>query len=73
MMMSSIRFSLVGEQVDWITNTWRARTFCVISTVTSPSEKRPTLAAPSWVPRCCAISAANTGLALPVKIMKSGG
>jgi hypothetical protein len=27
MMSSSIRFSLVGAQVDWTTNTSRARTF----------------------------------------------
>ena len=51
MMSSSIRFSLVGAQVDCTTNTSRARTFWLISTVTSPSEKRPTRAAPSEVPR----------------------
>ena len=42
MMMSSIRLSLVGAQVDCTTKTSRARTFWLISTVTSPSEKRPT-------------------------------
>ncbi len=72
MISSSIRFSLVGAQVDWTTNTSRARTFWLISTVTSPSEKRPTRAAPSEVPRWLAISAANPGLALPVKTRKSG-
>ncbi len=72
MMSSSISESLVGAQVDCTTNTSRARTFWLISTVTSPSEKRPTVAAPSEMPRCLAMSAANAGLALPVKIMKSG-
>jgi hypothetical protein len=51
MISSSIRFSLVGAQVDCTTNTSRARTFCWISTVTSPSEKRPTVARPSSTPR----------------------
>src|SRR5439155_12182778 len=37
-----------------------------ISTVTSPSEKRPTAALPSSTPRCVAISWASDGLALPV-------
>ncbi len=46
MMQSSIRFSLVGEHVGWTTKMSRARTFCSISTSTSPSEKRPTLALP---------------------------
>src|SRR6185436_10917726 len=46
MMSSSIRNSLVGAQVGCTTNTSRARTFCWISTSTSPSEKRPTLALP---------------------------
>src|SRR5687768_11744259 len=66
MMSSSIRFSLVGAQVDCTTNTSLARTFCWISTVTSPSEKRPTLALPSSTPRWVAISCASTGLELPV-------
>src|SRR6478609_175856 len=72
MISSSIRFSLVGAQVDCTTNTSRARTLVLISTVTSPSEKRLTEAAPSEMPRWCAISAANAGLALPVNTMKSG-
>jgi hypothetical protein len=59
MISSSMRFSLVGAQVDCTTKTSRARTFCLISTVTSPSEKRPTWAAPRVVPRCWAISAAK--------------
>ena len=63
---------LVGAQVDCTTNTSRARTFWLISTVTSPSENRPTLAAPNVIPRCVAISEAMPGLALPVKTMKSG-
>jgi hypothetical protein len=56
----------VGAQVGWITNTSRARTFCWISTVTSPSEKRPTTALPSSTPRWVAISWERTGLAFPV-------
>jgi hypothetical protein len=59
MISSSIRFSLVGAQVDCTTNTSRARTLVLISTVTSPSEKRPTRAAPSEMPRCAAISSAS--------------
>src|SRR5256885_11316551 len=47
MTSSSIRLSLVGAQVDCTTKTSRVRTFCLISTATSPSEKRPTSAAPS--------------------------
>src|SRR3990167_8931089 len=73
MISSSIRLSLVGAQVDCTTNTSRARTFWLISTVTSPSEKRPTVAAPSEMPRWSAMSDAIPGLALPVKTMKSGG
>jgi hypothetical protein len=46
MISSSIRLSLVGAQVLCTTKTSRARTFWLISTVTSPSEKRPTVAAP---------------------------
>ena len=46
MINNSIRFSLVGAQVLCTTNTSRARTFWLISTVTSPSEKRPTVAEP---------------------------
>ena len=67
MISSSIRFSLVGLQVGCTTKTSRARTFWRISTVTSPSEKRPTAALPSSTPRWPAISWASAGLALPVK------
>ena len=42
-----------------------------VATKTSPATKSPS-AAPKAVPRFLAISAANAGLALPVKIMKSG-
>jgi hypothetical protein len=73
MISNSIRFSLVGAQVLCTTNTSRARTFWLISTVTSPSENRPTVAAPSDMPRWRAMSAAMRGFALPVKTMKSGG
>ncbi len=49
--ISSIRLSLVGAQVDCSTNTSLPRTFSSISTITSPSEKRLTVALPSWMPR----------------------
>ncbi len=38
--ISSIRLSLVGAQVDWITNTSLPRTFSLISMLISPSLKR---------------------------------
>src|ERR1035438_8305410 len=66
MMHSSITFSFVGEQVGWTTKISRARTFCSISTSTSPSEKRPTLALPRPIDRCVAMSCASAGFALPV-------
>src|SRR3982751_3632451 len=65
MMQSSIRFSFVGEHVGWTTKMSRARTFCSISTSTSPSEKRPTLALPRLIDRCVAMSCASDRLALP--------
>ena len=73
MMQSSIRFSLVGAQVGWTTKMSRARTFCWISTSTSPSEKRPTFALPSSIPRLAAIWRASTGLAFPLNrtVLKS--
>ena len=73
MMQSSIRFSFVGEHVGWTTKMSRARTFCSISTSTSPSEKRPTLALPRPIDRCVAMSSASAGFALPVKrtVLKS--
>src|SRR5664279_2118708 len=66
MMQSSIRFSFVGEHVGWTTKMSRARTFCSISTSTSPSEKRATFALPRPIDRCVAISCARAGFALPV-------
>src|SRR3989344_3589746 len=66
MISSSIRLSLVGAQVDCTTNTSRPRPSCWISTVVSPSEKRPTEALPSETPSWVAISWLRAGLALPV-------
>src|SRR5664280_3292854 len=66
MMQSSITFSFVGEQVGCTTKMSRARTFCSISTSTSPSEKRATLALPRPIDRCVAMSCASAGFALPV-------
>ena len=51
MTSSSIRLSFVGAQVDCTTKTSRPRTFCWISTVVSPSEKRPTEALPKLMPQ----------------------
>ena len=44
---SSIRWSFTGGQVGWITKTSWPRTFSLICTYTSPSEKRETSASPS--------------------------
>ena len=44
MTSSSIRLSLAGKEVDWMTNTSSPRTFSWISTNTSMSEKRRMLA-----------------------------
>ena len=73
MMQSSIRFSFVGAQVGCTTKMSRARTFCSISTSTSPSEKRPTFALPMPIDRCSAMALASAGFALPVKrtVLKS--
>ena len=51
---SSIRLSLVGVQIDWITKTSPPRTFSVISTWTSPSLKRPISAPPERHADVCA-------------------
>ena len=39
MMSSSIRLSLTGLQVDWMTNTSHPRTVSLMETETSPSAK----------------------------------
>src|SRR6188474_1044155 len=67
---TSIRLSFGGEQIDCSTNTSLPRTFSSTSTMTSPSENRPTLALPKWMFRCCTTSAASFGVALPVNTIK---
>ena len=70
MISSSIRLSLVGAQVDCSTKQSLPRTFSSISTFTSPSENRPTVARPSGMLRRRTTSAASLGFALPVKTIK---
>ena len=50
--MISIRLSLVGAHVDCRMKTSRPRTFSSSSTITSPSEKRPTTQRPRLMLRC---------------------
>src|SRR5690242_909711 len=64
----SIRLSLVGAHVDCSMNTSRPRTFSSSSTITSPSEKRPTTARPRLMFRCRHTASASLGFALPQKI-----
>jgi hypothetical protein len=70
MIRSSIRFVLLGAQVDWITKTSQPRTFSSISTLISPSEKGLTSARASGTPRFSQISCASCGLEFPAKILK---
>jgi hypothetical protein len=70
MIISSIRLSLVGAQVDCRTKTSLPRTFSWISTWISPSENRLTIALPRGIPRILTTSWASAGLALPVKTIK---
>ena len=51
MMSNSIRLSLAGNDVDWMTNTSVPRTFSWISTKISMSAKRRTTALVSGVAR----------------------
>ena len=69
MISSSIRLSFTGGQVGWTMNTSRPRTFSMISTLTSPSLKRPTAMRPSGRFKWYAMSRASAGCALPVKIV----
>src|ERR1051325_9670929 len=68
---SSIRWSLVGVQIDWRTKTSPPRTFSVISTWTSPSLKRPTSAWPRGTPTYRAIASASGGVEVPPHIFIS--
>src|SRR5205823_6223622 len=65
MIRSSIRWSLAGNDVDWIMNTSEPRTLSRISTKISLSAKRRTLALVSGRCSQLAISWASTGLELP--------
>src|SRR5690606_29016015 len=64
---SSIRFSLVGGQVGWMMKVSRPRMFSRISTLISPSLKRPTWAFASGTRSTRAMSCASSGCALPEK------
>ncbi|EXI76560.1 MAG: hypothetical protein AW07_00509 [Candidatus Accumulibacter sp. SK-11] len=70
MISISIRFSFAGAQVDCRMKTSMPRTCSCISTLISPSEKRPTCARPSEMLRFLTTSAASAGLALPVKTIR---
>src|SRR5271155_5549041 len=65
--ISSIRFSLGGVQIDWMTKQSPPRTFSRTSIITSPSGKRPTSASPIFTPRCSVTSRASAGVEFPVK------
>src|ERR1700724_4618997 len=65
MIKSSIRWSLAGNDVDWITKTSEPRTFSWISTKISMSAKRRTMALVGARCSQSAISCASTGLELP--------
>src|SRR5579884_699372 len=68
---SSIRLSLGGVQMDCMTKQSPPRTFSRISTITSPSGKRPTSALPKRTPNSAQTSRASAGLELPVNIFSS--
>src|SRR5258706_1373253 len=65
MISNSIRWSLAGNEVDWMTKTSLPRTFSWISTKISMSAKRRTIALVSGVARWDAIASASAGLELP--------
>ena len=60
-----MRFWSTGLQVDCTMKTSLPRTESSISTITSPSLKRPTLALPSGMLRRATISSASGRFALP--------
>src|SRR5258708_5251232 len=65
MIRSSIRWSLAGNDVDWMMKASEPRTFSWISTKISMSAKRRTTALVSGRSSPPAISCARTGLELP--------
>src|SRR5258705_7349795 len=65
MIRSSIRWSLAGNDVDWMMKASEPRTFSWISTKISMSANRRTTALVSGTPSPAAISCARAGLELP--------
>src|SRR4051812_38770660 len=65
MIRSSIRWSLAGNDVDWMMNASEPRTFSSTSTKISLSAKRRTLALVSGMSSPSAIACAKAGLELP--------
>src|ERR1700681_2593168 len=65
MISNSIRWSLAGNDVDWMMKASEPRTFSWISTKISMSAKRRTTALVSGSPSPAAISCAKAGLELP--------
>src|ERR1700712_5231398 len=65
MISSSIRWSLAGNDVDWMMKTSEPRTFSWISTKISMSANRRTTALVSDRPRPSAMALASAGLELP--------
>src|SRR5487761_576881 len=68
---NSIRLSFAGYDVGWMTKTSSPRTFSWISTNTSISEKRRTLASVSGMCRYAEIASASGRLALQARIFMS--
>src|SRR5579872_993155 len=68
---NSIRLSFAGYDVGWMTKTSSPRTFSWISTNTSMSEKRRTLASVSGMCRYAEIASASGRLALQARIFMS--
>ena len=62
---SSIRLSLAGKLVDWMTNTSSPRTFSSMVTNTSLSANRRTCALVSGMSRYSAMCVASVRLELP--------
>src|ERR1700760_1435982 len=65
MISNSIRWSLAGNEVDWITNTSEPRTFSWISTKISMSANRRTIALVGGTLSHLEICCASSGLELP--------
>src|ERR1700761_5014654 len=70
MISNSIRWSLAGNEVDWMMKTSEPRTFSKTSTKISLSAKRRTLALVSGKFSQSAISLARAGLELPATSLR---